>query len=148
MHSALCTEGTAMGDLRMDHAFATCEAIAEDRALATSSGAFADGYRAAAADIARAIRAKADGRERTPLARDLRDAEVEARTLARVVAAAANVVRERRGDERAADAVREVLQCFFERLDLPADLRVREPRESTTRLSLPGVANDDRAEHG
>ena len=56
------------------------------------SGEYADGYRAAAAEIARAIRYAPTGQPPTRLELELRDVEVEARTLARVVAVACKTV--------------------------------------------------------
>jgi hypothetical protein len=115
--------------------FAICEAIAADRALATNVGDYADGYRAAANDIARAIRAKRFGRQPTRLERDLRDVEMEARTLARIVAAAADVVTDMCDDASGAEAIRELLAEFFPPAEMPPELRPRTADESTTHLS-------------
>jgi hypothetical protein len=124
-----------MGRSSASEAFVACEAIAADRALASKPGDFADGYRAAANDIVAAIRAKREGRPPTPLERDLREAEIEARTLARVVAVASNVVAGVSENACAADAVRDVLAHFFHRVDLPPELRPRTAEESGPRLN-------------
>lgn len=126
----------AMRRSAVSGAFVACEAIATDRALSTDTGDFADGYRAAANDIAVAIRAKRYGLQPTPLERDLRDAEMEARTLARIVAVAAEVVTEAETCQEMTgpEAVREVLAYFFDPIDLPPVLRPRTVEESTTQL--------------
>jgi hypothetical protein len=110
-----------------------CEAIALDRAEPSKAGAYADGYRCAAKDIAEAIRRQRIGDPPTGLDRDIRDAEVEARTLARVVAAAVRVVADVGRDSTAADAVRRTIAEFFAHDELPDGLRPR-PLESTTSL--------------
>jgi hypothetical protein len=104
-------------------AFAVCEAIAEERARATSCGDFADGYRCAAREIATAIRARCEARVPTPLERELRDAEVEARTLAHVVTVASGVITDLGANTHAAEGIRRVLKAFFAENDLPAVIR-------------------------
>jgi hypothetical protein len=126
-------------------AFTACEAIAEDRALASQTDAFGDGYRSAARDIALAIRAKRQGRAPTELERDIRDVEVESRTLARVVAVAAAVVDYVDPHATPADAIRRVLLVFFTDDDLPSNLRRPPPCESTTRLVVEGKTGMDAA---
>jgi hypothetical protein len=121
-------------DIDAARAFAICERLAQDRGLATGATDFADGYRRAAEDIARAIRAACDGCPPTPLERDLRDAEIEARTLARVAAVAAAVVADLAPDARVAEGVRKLLGAFFAASDLPQSLRPRVPSQSTTTL--------------
>jgi hypothetical protein len=107
----------------VNEAYAECEAIAYRRTLATRPGDFADGYRCAAREIATAIRAKSRATPPTLLERELRDVEVEARTLARVVSAAAAVVVDAGCRTPAAEAVRRLLAEFFVPLDLPLGLR-------------------------
>ena len=124
-----CMAGTTVSE-----AFAMCEAIAEERAHATQSNAYADGYRSAAHDIARAIRARRRGLPPTQLERELRDVEVEARTLARVVDVAAALADTLEPDAAPTDTLRCVLLVFFNEEDLPLSLRQRYPCESTTRL--------------
>jgi hypothetical protein len=117
-----------------EDAYAVCEGLAEARTLATARTAYGDGYRAAAEHIAAAIRAQRSHRAPSELERDLRDAEVEARTFARVIDAAVCVV-ERVGEQTdAAAAVRALVRTFFTEDDLPPALRAPE-RTSSTRLS-------------
>jgi hypothetical protein len=118
-------------------AYAECEAIARERLHATSSGAYTDGYRRAAKEISEAIRRKYDGRALTELERDLRDVEIEARTLARVVAVAVDIVAHVGPDSSGAKAVRSLLGAFFLDRDLPPCLRSRVLCESTTSLIAP-----------
>ena len=125
-----------MREAALNDPFAVCEAIAEDRAQATANNVYAEGYRCAARDIAEAIRAKRQGRGPTQLERDLRDVEIEARTLARVVAAAEDVMDRSGPHTSPAEAVRRVLLAFYAEDDLPPKLRRRPPSESTTRLVM------------
>lgn len=69
-----------------DGVIAECLAIVDRCGGATGTGRYADGYRAAAADIQASIQARFG--ERTPASweRELRDVEIEARTLSRVIA--------------------------------------------------------------
>lgn len=116
-----------------EEAYAVCEAIAESRAQATARNPYGDGYRAAAEHIASEIRANRLGGPSPALERELYEAEVEARTMARVLHAAVEVV-ERSGPQTdAADAVRALVASFFVADDLPPLLRPRE-RASGTRL--------------
>ena len=89
-----------------EDAYATCEGIAEARAHATAKSPYGDGYRAAAEHIAAEIRGNRVGREASELERDLRDAELEARTFARVIERAAQVVESSGPQSAAADAIR------------------------------------------
>jgi hypothetical protein len=92
----------------VDAAFMTCEAIAKDQTKATGTTAYADGYRAAASRIAAGIRTRRLGLEPTQLERDLREAEMEARALARFT----EVVRRRigmLGDTEGGTALRALL---------------------------------------
>jgi hypothetical protein len=110
----------------VDAAFKTCEAIAKDQTLATGTTAYADGYRAAASRIAARIRTRRLGLEPSALERDLRDAEMEARALARFT----EVVRRRialLGDSDGAIALRALL------FEIRGDEEVlRVPTESGT----------------
>ncbi len=114
--------------------YAVCENIAEGCALATARNAYGDGYRAAAERIAAEIRARRTGREPFVLERELHDAEVEARTFARVVDAAVRIVEEAGPQTAAADAIRSLVASFFSEEDLPPALRMRD-RASGTKLS-------------
>lgn len=115
-------------------AYGVCATLAEERARTARVGDFADGYRCAAEHIATAIRQERDGQGRTQLERDLRDAEVEARTLARVVDVASDVVEDNKDDSRAVDAIRQVLTSFFDDEDLPVNLRRHRAARSSSRL--------------
>ena len=103
-------------------AFATCAELAEEHTHASGSGPYADGFRAAAHQIAHQISTLRSGHPPTPLERDLRDAEVEARTLARVVLAAERLVDEL-DDPEAARALGALLGGFFAPHELPEKLR-------------------------
>lgn len=116
-------------------AYSACLAIAEDRARCAGSGDYAEGYRTAARDVIAAIRERHYCEVPPAFARDLRDAEAEARMLARVVGAAADVVRDVGEETDEADAVREVLAPFLEAADLPPSLRARTSYESSTQLT-------------
>lgn len=72
-------------DWTAEQAVIECLAIVEDCAQATGTGRFADGYRAAAADVRARLEAKLGRREPDSWERDLRDVEIEARTLSRVI---------------------------------------------------------------
>jgi hypothetical protein len=69
-----------------DGVIAECLAIVDRCGGATGTGRYADGYRAAAADIRAFIQARFAGQPVASWERDLRDVEVEARTLSRVIA--------------------------------------------------------------
>jgi hypothetical protein len=128
-----------------DAAFAVCEEIAKSRARATAPTPYGDGYRAAAEHIAAAVRAERHGEPPTALEQDLRDAESEARTFARVINAAVCVVEGTGEETEAAEAVRALVHTFFSDADLPPQLRHRE-RSSSTRLSeRPGARTAPRA---
>ncbi|MBX3187772.1 MAG: hypothetical protein KF819_12185 [Labilithrix sp.] len=123
-------------------AFTICEHIAMDRAHPTKESEFSDGYRAAAIDIANAIRARRDGYGRLHgagqgqppwlLDRDLRDAEATARAIARVVHLAHETVLRLGEDSDAADGVRSLVAALVGDEAIPAALRVRD--RSGTRL--------------
>ncbi|HEY8073296.1 MAG TPA: hypothetical protein VIF62_04290 [Labilithrix sp.] len=83
------------------------------------------------------------GRARTSLERDVRDAEVEAQTLARVVAVAERIVAELGLDDAAGDGVRAVVAEFFDDDDLPSSLRVRAEDVSSTRVTGSTAARFD-----
>lgn len=73
-----------LDNLSPEDAVAQCLAITDECGAATGAGSFADGYRAAAGDIRRRITVRLGGREATRDEREIRDIEIEARTLARV----------------------------------------------------------------
>jgi hypothetical protein len=127
-----------------EEAYAACEAIAENRTLATARSAYGDGYRAAAEHIAAEIRANRAGCDAVDLERDLREAEVEARTMARVLEVAVRVVEGAGAQTQAADAVRTLVSAFFAADDLPPALRPRE-RPSGMRLLDDGWSAAPRA---
>jgi hypothetical protein len=102
-------------------AFRTCEAIAREQALATGEGEYADGYRSAAERIAASIRARRGGEDVTPLERDLRDVEMEARAFARFL----EVVRNRIEVEGGGDGTAALRSLLSELLGADA------PREET-----------------
>ncbi len=116
-----------------EEAYAVCEAIAGARTLATGRSAYGDGYRAAAEHIAAEIRANRVGTEARALERDLRDAEVEARTMARVLETANDLVERSGARSDVADAIRTFIGVFFAQHDLPPVLRACE-RASATQL--------------
>jgi hypothetical protein len=68
-----------------DEAIVECLAIIERCSGATGTGRYADGYRAAAADIRAGIEARFGVREIGSWERDLQEVEIEARTLSRVI---------------------------------------------------------------
>jgi hypothetical protein len=72
-------------DLTADETIAECLAIVDRCAGASATGRYADGYRAAAADIRASIEARFGARPVASWERELRDVEVEARTLSRVM---------------------------------------------------------------
>lgn len=72
-------------DLTAEDAVADCVAIVERCAGATGVGRYADGYRAAAADIRAAIEARLGLKPLAAWERDLHDVEIEARTLSRII---------------------------------------------------------------
>jgi hypothetical protein len=121
-----------------DDAFEVCEGLAEASACATAPTAYGDGYRAAAQQIAAAIRAKRGGRAPSKLEQDLRDAEIEARTFARVIEAAVRVVTDAGEHTAGAEAVRALVGAFFSGEDLPPVLR------ATPRASAPRPAGAER----
>jgi hypothetical protein len=110
-------------------AFATCAELADEQTHASGSGPYADGFRAAAHHIAQQISRLRSGHPPTPLERDLRDAEVEARALARVVIAAERLVDDLDSPE-AADALNALLSSFFAEDELPEKLRTRTSSRS------------------
>jgi len=127
-----------------EEAYAVCEDIADSRAGATARNAYGDGYRAAAEHIAAAIRARRSGGcVASGLERDLHDAEIEARTFARVIDAAVAAVESAGTQTDAADAVRALVSGLFTDDDLPPILRKRE-RSSGTHLSDPPRAIESR----
>jgi hypothetical protein len=117
-----------------DDALAACEEMALDRARATGTGPYAEGYRHAALEIASRIRRKAESFPPTKLERDLRDTEIEARVLARVLSGAAAVATEIEPDAHPAEALRALLLLFYRVNDLPPALRVIPPRSATRLL--------------
>jgi hypothetical protein len=128
-------KGTAVVMTAAD-AFATCEALAADHTHASAAGPYAEGYRAAAENIVNAIRAKRTGRPRSTLQLELRDAAIEARTLAGVVKAAETVLTDLGGDISGADAMGHLLRMFFASHELPPKLRApMQPPRSGTRLA-------------
>ena len=72
-------------DLTADEAVVECLAIVERCAGATGTGRYADGYRAAAADIRALVLARFGARPVAAFERDLRDVEIEARAVSRVL---------------------------------------------------------------
>ena len=113
-----------------DEAFAWCESIARERMHATRPGEYANGYRAAGREIAEAIRSRGRGELMNAIQRDLRDAEVEARTLARVVLTAAELVADVGAGSEAAEGIQRLLGAFFSAGELPPELR-RKTRRGT-----------------
>jgi hypothetical protein len=105
--------------------------MAMDRADATGTGAYADGYRRAALDIATSIRRKASNRSPSKLERDVREAELEARVLAGVARAASTIATESDPDAHPIEALRALLLLFYKLEELPPILRVVPPRSST-----------------
>jgi hypothetical protein len=95
----------------------------------------ADGYRAAGDWVRREIQRLSVGCPRTPLERDIRDTEIEARTLARVVLVAQRLVARLEANDPAADGVRELVGEFIARDDLPTILRRPVSLQSGTRLT-------------
>lgn len=125
-----------------EDAYAVCEQIAATHAQATARNAYGDGYRAASERIAHEVRSKRIGRiGREKLDRDLRDAEVEARTFARVIETATQVVESFGMETVAADAVRAVVGAFFLEEDLPPILRKRERGSGVCLSERPGAAS-------
>lgn len=72
-------------DLTANEAIDECLAIVDRSVAATATGRYADGYRAAATDIRAGIEARFGGRTVAPWERELRDMEIEARTMSRVL---------------------------------------------------------------
>lgn len=68
-----------------DEVVGECLAIVDRCSESTGTGRWADGYRAAAVDIRAGIEARFGARIVEPWERELRDVEVEARTLSRVL---------------------------------------------------------------
>jgi hypothetical protein len=114
-----------------DDALAACEHVAMDRALVTGRGPYAEGYRRAALDIASCIRRKVVNLPPTKLERHLRDAEIEARVLARVLRGAALIAAESEPGAHPIEALRALLLHFYKLEDLPPVLRVVPPRSET-----------------
>jgi hypothetical protein len=106
-------------------AFAMCAALAEEHTHATGTGRYADGFRAAAKQIAQHIARLRDGLPPSRLERDLRDAEVVARTLARVVSAAERICDELDEGSEGAKSLRALLAVFYAHDELPSKLRER-----------------------
>jgi hypothetical protein len=69
------------------------------------------------------------------LERDIQDAEIEARTLARVVLVADRLVAGLEVDDPAADGVRALVAEFYSSEDLPVRLRAPAAQQSRTRLA-------------
>lgn len=74
-----------VADLVANDAVVECLAIADRCAGATGTGRYADGYRAAANDMRALIEARFGMRSMASYERDVRDVEIEARTLSRVI---------------------------------------------------------------
>lgn len=72
-------------DLTADDAVVECLAIVDRCGGASGEGRYADGYRAAAADIRACIEERFGARPVPDWERELREVEVEARTLSRVI---------------------------------------------------------------
>lgn len=71
--------------LRTDDVIVDCLAIVDRCGKASGEGRYADGYRAASADIRVAIEARFGTRPMAEWEPDLRELEIEARTLSRVM---------------------------------------------------------------
>jgi hypothetical protein len=72
-------------EVTADEAVVECLAIVDRCSAASATGRYAEGYRAAAADIRACIEARFGARPVAGWERELRDVEVEARTLSRVI---------------------------------------------------------------
>ena len=139
-----------------EDAYAVCEGIADARTHATARTAYAEGYRAAAEHISAAIRARAG--ELPPYRSSIRRfvrSEAEARTFARVIAAAICVVEATGEQTDAADAVRSLVASFFSDDELPPQLRKRigsrrpgSPPSGPVRRPRAAVPPDARARTG
>jgi hypothetical protein len=94
----------------------------------------------------REIQRLSTGLPRAPFEREIRDTEIEARTLARVVLAAERLVASLDPDDPAADGVRALVTEFYSRADLPTNLRAAASLQSRTCLTndAPSEANIDR----
>jgi hypothetical protein len=127
----------AEDDLTASQAFTLCDRVATECAEASGQGDYASGYRAAGDWMKREILRLAEGRPRSFVEREIRDVEIEARTLARVVHVAEQLIVSRRGDDPASDGVRALVATLCDDANLPVPLRtraVRGERESSTRL--------------
>jgi hypothetical protein len=128
-----------------EEAYAVCEAIAENRTRATARNAYGDGYRAAAEHIMAEIRANRVGRPSSAeLDRELREVELEARVMVRVIDAAVHVVERSGIRSDAADAIRLLVSSFFDSDDLPPVLRSRERTSGMQLVGRDGPASDER----
>ena len=112
-----------MNEAAYDEALAWCEGIALDRSDVTGRGPYAEGYRRAALDIVRAVRLRGTHDGPSPLHDELGRAEIEARTLARVLARAAMLATELDPDTSAAETLRALLLQFFRAEELPGTFR-------------------------
>lgn len=73
------------GKRTAEECVAVCLAIADECGGVTGIGPFAEGYRSAAADIRARIETRLGDRRPSPWERELRDVEVEARTVAKIL---------------------------------------------------------------
>jgi hypothetical protein len=136
------TERDNAGAAGAARAYAECDHIAEDCVCASGSGAYADGYRAAGETMRHEIARLQAGRPRTPLERDLRDAEVEGQTLARVLRVAERFVEQLPEGDPAEQAVRAFCAEFFDGIEL-SSLRTRADPGSAVRLTSAPQSNGD-----
>lgn len=107
-----------------EEAILECLAIIDRCAGATAPGRYADGYRAAALDIRTFIESRFGARPIAAWQRDVREMEIEARTISRVI----GLVRREQASASSA-AVRRVLENLIDAID-EGDV------ESSVRISL------------
>src|SRR5690606_37613874 len=86
LHAAPAEMDEHAGDLTAEEVSGQIMGIVARCEGATAPGSYADGYRAAAADIRGAIQARFADRPVAPWERDVREVEIEARALSKVSA--------------------------------------------------------------
>src|SRR5262249_45847716 len=136
MRNRVCTGARDMaGQRRPPHdiltasqVFTLCNRVAEECSHASGTGDYAHGYRAAGDWMKSEIQRLSAGRARSFAEREIRDVEVEARTLARVVEVAERLLAARRGDDPASDGVRALIAEICDYAELPVPLRPRAAR--------------------
>lgn len=85
MRRFISTGGAMDARMTAAEAIVECLAITDRCARATAQGTFADGYRAAAEEIRACIEARFRVRPTEAWEREIREVEIEARTLARLI---------------------------------------------------------------